>query len=140
MDKKQVIKLLYKSLDAKLDPEEEIVKSQALLNSAEIRKEFGDIGLLRDNIKSSAVTSFSPAFKQKVINKLDIEIASADRNALFYDLFPQFRKIAFSALMIILVMFLFNLKQEKTFTMENAFGVPEITLENIINPVFFSVG
>jgi hypothetical protein len=137
MNKEQIIKLMYKRLDDKLNPEEKKGFVRELLGSAALRKEYDMICRLRESVKGSAVNSFSPDFRKRLHEKINADKILQDNDNFLYDLRIQFRKIAFSAISIIAVMFIYNLYNGNNLTIESAFAVPEVTLESILNPVLY---
>lgn len=139
MKREIVIDLIYKKLDGHLSPEEERILNEALLNSHEIRNEYENICNLRSDIRASAIASFQPGFEQKILEKIEKEPLTWNAGSLFDFLFPQFRKVAFSAVAIIFLIFTLNISSGNEITISNAFAIPEMTLENLLDPTSFLI-
>lgn len=135
MNNKKLTSLLYKQFDSKLSPDEERELAADLNNSAELQKEFEKIKILRENIHDSARSSFSPFFAQKVMQKIDnVRLIDNRSDALFETLFVQFRKVAFTAIALIILIVSYNIGKGGKLTLSNALATPEVTIENLIDP------
>ena len=133
----EILKLLYKSFDVKLKKVEEKRLAEALNESGELRKEKRRIERMRDEITKSAATSFSPFFAEKVMREID----SIDESAMDLELMSEwltylFRRIAFGVAVAVIFLLIYNFLGFDQVSLAGAFGIPEITIKEVIEPVF----
>lgn len=134
---KETLKLLVRSLDEKLSETEEKILSDALKDSEELRLEKQRLLELRRDISAAAVDGFEPFFAEKVMNRIEsvkksnTAVNHIDR--LFYFVFRKFAIIGATAVLLFVV---YNFIQTGQISLSALFGIPEITYEEIIEPVF----
>ncbi len=135
MNNKKLTSLLYKQFDSKLSLDEERELAAALNNSAELQREFNQIKMLRESIHVSAKSNFHPFFAERVMQKIDnVRLVDNRSDALFDTLFVQFRKVAFTAIALIILIVSYNIGKGGKLTLSNALATPEVTIENLIDP------
>ena len=133
----EILKLLIRSLDEKLSEEDERKLSDALKNSEGFLLEKQRLLKLRNDISESAVNSFEPFFAEKVMNKIEsaqkpgTSVNHIDR--IFYYVFRRFAVIGAAAVLLFIV---YNFILTGQISLSALFGIPEITYEEIIEPVF----
>ena len=135
MNSKKQKKLLYKHFDGKLSGKEETELMTNLKNSKELQRENEIISTLRDKLRESGQVSFSPYFEQKVMQKIN-GIDTAQNEILFDVFFSQFRKLAVSAVAVVVLLFSLNAGKAGEFNLEKIFNIPEVTLEDVADPIF----
>ena len=134
MDKK-LKELLYRSFDSELNAEEKRLLEEALAQSEELRQEKEMITSLRGNIKRSKSTSFNPNFVDRVIEKIQTTEKKDDSQQLFDSLYVFFRPIAIAATVLIIVIAGYNISTTGNFSLEGALGVPEVSVDDVYDPV-----
>jgi len=111
MRNKKIQRLLYKSLDTPLSAEESKTLNNELQNSVELREQHFQILNIRKAIGENADTSFKILFEERLFDKLN---KLPNRKPLFNvgvdSLTTSFRKIAFSAIIILILLISYNLK------------------------------
>ena len=139
---KEILELLNKSFDMQLTEEEEKRLAKALEKSEELRQEKRRIERMRNEITKSAVTMFLPFFTEKVMREID----SIDEGVLALELMIEwficlFRRIVFTGAVVAIILILFNFIGADQVSLAGALGIPEITIEEVIEPVIaFNTG
>ncbi|MFC1725275.1 hypothetical protein ACFL4T_06585 [candidate division KSB1 bacterium] len=134
---KKLIKLLYRSFDGSLTEDEEKTLSDALQGSEELRSEKEKIMNLRSLVSGASEKEFSPFFTEKIMNKIEsakngyVKTNHIDRIAEFI-----FRRLALIGAAAVILLIAYNFIQTGQITVTGLFGIPEITYEEIIEPVF----
>lgn len=137
MDKK-IEKLLYRSFDDELNPNEREKLEQALKRSEELRKEKERILAQRQALAAGTASSFEPFFAERVMNK----IASPDKkkNGLesFYEtLLFMFRRLAIIGAAIGILLLIYNLRTGDILSTDDILYASDFTFEKILNlPLF----
>ncbi len=137
MDKK-IEKLLYRSFDDELNPNEREKLDQALKRSEELRKEKERILAQRQALATGAASSFKPFFAERVTSK----IASLDKkkNGLesFYEtLLFMFRRFAIIGAAIGILLLIYNLRTGDILSTDDILYASDFTFEKILNlPLF----
>jgi len=134
---KKIVKLLYRSFDAPLKKHEKEKLEKALSKSAKLRKEKERIENIRKSVPQIAGSSFSPFFSSKVMR----EINTLDENVFYLastmEWFTSlFKKIAIAGAVGIIALIIYNVSDVSQISVSKIFGVPEVTVEEIIEPVF----
>lgn len=131
----KIKKLIFKQFDSTLSKAEKSDLENALAKSSKMRKEENDILKIRKLVSNSAVTSFNPFFEMHVMNKIRYEnISYINSEILFEALIFQFRKFTFSVLLLTTFLISINLSSGEKFTLNRALDIPEVRIEDILNP------
>jgi anti-sigma factor RsiW len=137
MDNK-ILKLLYRSFDDELNPEEKERLDRALEESEEIRKEKEQILAQRQALAGSSAPSFKPFFPEQVMNR--IESLGKKKNGFesFYEtLLLMFRRFAIVGAAILLILLIYNLQSGDILSSEEILYASDFTFEEILNlPLF----
>jgi hypothetical protein len=134
---KKLIELLYRSFDGSLTEVEEKTLSDALKESEELRSEMDKIKNLRSMVSGSAEKEFSSFFAERIMNRIEsaqngyVKINHIDRIAEFI-----FRRLTLIGAAAVLFLVVYNFIQTGQITVTGLFGIPEITYEEIFEPVF----
>jgi len=134
---KKILKLLYRSFDTPLNEYEEKKLKKALAESEGLRKEKERVENLRGMITESGDSSFSPFFADKVmreINTLSEETIHLEMITDWLSLF--FKRVAIAGAVVAAILIFYNLKDASQVSLAEVFNVPEITVEEIVEPVF----
>ncbi|TFG94553.1 MAG: hypothetical protein E4H13_14715 [Calditrichales bacterium] len=132
---KYMIDLVYRSFDGKLSEQETARLQQGLTSSAELQNFQAQVSRMRDRVKSLPEPVFSYRFTEKVMQKI-ISAGQIDTQELFFNtIFRLFKPVAVGALMLILVIAVFNMASIGDISVEAALGVPDISLEDTFDPV-----
>jgi len=133
----KIIDLLIRSFDEKLSKEEKQKLSQKLEKSEELRQEKIRLEKMRTGIFESRSESFKPFFAEKVMKKIEaIQKPNAELNGLERLYNYIFRRVAIIGVGVIFILLLYNIIQTDHVTMAALFGIPEVTYEEIIEPIF----
>jgi len=133
MDEK-LKKLLYRSFDTDLSPEEKKQLDIALRQSSDLRIEKDRISALRDNIASGKKQSFEPFFADRVMGRV-YDIDKENEEDLFFErLFALFRPVAIAATVLIVIAIGYNIGSSGQISLEGALAVPEVTLDEVYDP------
>ncbi len=133
MDEK-LKKLLYRSFDTDLSPEEKKQLDIALRQSSDLKIEKDRISALRDNIASGKKQSFEPFFADRVMGRV-YDIDKENEEDLFFErLFALFRPVAIAATVLIVIAIGYNIGSSGQISLEGALAVPEVTLDEVYDP------
>jgi hypothetical protein len=137
MDNK-ILKLLYRSFDAELNPEEKERLDRALKESEELRKEKEQILAQRQTLAASSVPSFKPFFPERVMNRIETLGQKNNGFESFYEtLFLMFRRFAIVGAAILLILLIYNLQTGDILSTEEIMYASDFTFEEILNlPLF----
>jgi len=134
---KKILKLLYRSFDTPLNEYEEEKLKKALSESEDLRREKERVENIREMITESGDSSFSPFFADKVmreINTLSEETIHLEMITDWLSLF--FKRVAIAGAVVAAILIFYNLKDASQVSLAEVFNVPEITVEEIVEPVF----
>ena len=135
---KKILKLLYRSFDEVLSEKKQHKLDKALKKSVELQREKTQVERLRKVVSGSTVNSFRPLFAERVINSLNAPGKKADPLDIFYlSLKAVFRRFAVAGAALCTVLILYNLGKGESLTVNEAFSVSKVTLEEILSlPLF----
>jgi len=134
MNKKE-LELLYRSFDGELTREEERMLKEALERSEALRAEKRLIEGLRKAIAAGGNASFGPFFADRVMERIGEGPAAApEPNGFLRSIEAFFRPVALAAAGLSIVILCINLWVGGRVSLEAAFGVPEATLEEALEP------
>ena len=135
---KTVLKLLYRSFDDDLNPEEKEHLDRALKESDELRKEKEQILAQRQALAESSETSFKPFFAARVMDRIDTLGPKNNGFESFYEtLILMFRRFAIVGAAILLLLLIYNLQTGDIFSTEEIMFASDFTFEEILNlPLF----
>lgn len=137
MDKK-ILKLLYRSFDDKLNPEETERLDRALKESEALRKEKEQIFAQRNALAESSSPSFKPFFPERVMGRIESLQDKKNGFESFYEtLLLIFRRFAIVGAAILLLLFIYNLQSGDILSSEEIMFASDITFEEILDlPLF----
>jgi len=116
--------LLLKSFDAELSASEKDALDKELQQSPELRQLKDEISSLRKEISGSGQMDFSPAFEAAVLRKVYKPGLSFRQLNTFTDsLSLSFRRIAFSAAILLILLIGYNLNMGNSYIMEDILGI-----------------
>lgn len=137
---REIIKLLYRSFDGELTPDEKEKLAFVLQNSSTLRTEKKQIEQLRRMITANKNYSFKPFFAERVMQKVMNLAESKPVQELFFEsLYSIFRPVAIAVTIILFALISYNLSKSDQITLNKALAQPEVTLEQLINPVEFLI-
>jgi anti-sigma factor RsiW len=136
----ELLDLLYRSFDGELDRAEQCRLDQALAQSEMLREERDRILTIRESLSAGAAESFRPFFAERVINRLMAEAGEKSGAETFPEsLSYVFRRVAFVGAAAVIGLAIFNIARSDTVSPTAALGVPEITIEEVMETPFESV-
>ena len=137
MDKK-ILKLLYRSFDDELNPEDKKNLDQALTRSPELRKEKERILAQRRALAESPKPSFKALFPERVMNR--IKTLDQEKNGFesFYEtLLLMFRRFAIAGAALLLLLLIYNLQTGDALSTDEIFYASDAAIEKMIDlPLF----
>lgn len=135
MKKKNLEKLIYKSLDGILTDKEAASLEAEMRNSAEAKNLYSEILLMRKNIEALPAPDFSPLFESRVMSKLNGDKLNNSRSQNSPDMLGIiFKKFAFAAVLILLLLITYNLNSGNSYSIENLLGTFTTPLELALDP------
>lgn len=134
---KKVLRFLYRSFEEKLEEKEQKQVGEALIKSEELRQEKERIAAMRKAVADSAPRSFKPFFAERVMNQIMAGEKESPMVSVFEPLKAVFQRLAIAAAIVIVVLIVYNLSREESFTMDEAFYVSELTIEEILSVPLF---
>jgi anti-sigma factor RsiW len=135
----QMLNLLYRSLDGELSPTDQRRLDEALAQSDVLREEKDRVLAMRESLSAGAAQSFKPFFAERVINRLTAESEGRGAETFLESLSYVFRRVAFAGALAVIALAIFNIVTSDTVSATAALGVPEITIEEVIETPFESV-
>ena len=91
---------------------------------------------MRNAFSASGQKSFKPFFEERLLAKLSEKPESANGFELFLDSFTvSFKRIALSAVIIIILLISLNLSSSDKISLESVLGIPEVTVEETLDPI-----
>ncbi|MGD9488050.1 MAG: hypothetical protein AB7W47_08510 [Calditrichaceae bacterium] len=135
MNKKKILKLLYRSFDEQLSPKDEKILADYLKDSEWLRSEHKRTERIRQKVISAGSRNFKPFFAERVLRRLD-EVSEKDRafDILGNELSLVFKRVTFAAALLIVGLISWNITKSDHLSLRNAFSVPEITIEKVFEP------
>ena len=127
---KNILKLLYRSFDSKLNKKEQNQLNIALKKSPHLRREKELITTQRKALSDMGGQSFKPFFAERVIK----QITSQKENGLeaFYEAIKHvFRRFAVVGALVMLILVTYNLSIGDNFSQEEAFYASDLTYEEL---------
>ncbi len=119
--------LLLRSLDAPLPETEQRRLTLALDTSADLRAMREELVRLRTGLRTEGNESFKPFFADRVINRL-----STHRQPIAEYFVAAFRSVAIGAAALVIILSVYNISRENSFTFDSALGIHHQTLEQIL--------
>jgi anti-sigma factor RsiW len=132
----EMLDVLYRSLDGVLEPEDERRLEDALASSESLREEKARILAIRETLATSAAKSFRPFFAEHVTNVLSKE---AQPETFLESLSYVFRRVALAGAAAVVALAIFNIANSDKVSATAALGVPEITIDDVMETPFESV-
>jgi anti-sigma factor RsiW len=132
----KTLDLLYRSLDEELAPAERRRLDEALQQSESLREERSRILAVRKSLSAGAAEAFKPFFVERLMNRLSRE----GRPETFLEsLSYVFRRVVFAGAAAVIALAVFNIASSDTVSATAALGLPEITIDDVMETPFESV-
>jgi anti-sigma factor RsiW len=134
---KKALRLLYRSFDIDLTPEEKSELETALRNSPQLKEERKRIVAMRQTVSAGAAKSFGPFFAERVMHA--ITSVAEKRNGVetfFASLQFTFRRVALVGAVAIFLLLVYNFAKSGYVSVEAAFGMPQETLTEVLESPF----
>ncbi len=126
--------LLYKSFDGQLTDSERKLLEHELIISHELKKEKEKIEQLRLQLSETEQPEFSDSFVDNVMSLLKPR-TELGHDEFFDSIMFSFKRVAISAMAIILV--LLSIKLTQTESLDEIFGQSNLTIEDVSNPIYY---
>lgn len=135
--KKRALRLLYRSLDIELTPEEKRELEAALRMSPQLKEERERIIALRKTLSAGAVQSFSPFFTEKVMQAVTSPVEKKNGVETFFaSLQFAFRRVVLAGAVAILLLLVYNFAKSGDISVKAALGMPQETLTEVLESPF----
>jgi hypothetical protein len=128
------LKLLYRSFDVPLSPDEQEQLNKALDKSQELRKELEKLRVIRKNVAASKELSFKPFFAERVMQQINKISMINYYDILYQSLARLFKPVLVTAILLIIAISTYNITNTRQISLEGALAVPRITLEQAFDP------
>lgn len=133
--KKKLIQLLYRSFDENLSAKKKKQLETALAQSTDLKREKEQITVIRTAITSNAEKSFKPFFAEKVMKQ--VRYSRQPKQLSFFDsLVYIFKPVAIASVVLIIIMFSYNLFVKDNASLVNAMSESEFTLVQVLDPTY----
>ena len=131
---KKIKQLLYRSFDQELTPEERSILDNALSNSEALRIEKNKIENMRAKFANISDSHFQPSFVDKVMFRVQKEkVNTTIGMEEFFDSFLwSFKRFAVGSILIVCLLFLINVLNAGSVTLDSALALPQIDLEKTL--------
>ena len=134
---KKALELLCKSFDSELSREEKRQLEEALADSSELRQEQERIAAMRESISTGAARSFRPFFAERVMNRIaSLDEVKNGAQQFFESLQFAFRRVAVVGATAIVLLAAYNFIRTGEISVAGAFGLPQETLEDVLESPF----
>lgn len=128
---KKVLKLMYRSFDARLSQRNQRKLAEALERSQQLRNEKKRIQEQRSMLAKSPTHAFSPQFADRVIQRLKTEIGSNGWEQFYENLLTLFRRFAVIGAVALFLLLSYNLKLGDKLSMEEVFFASDAAYEEL---------
>jgi anti-sigma factor RsiW len=131
---KRIRKLLYRSFDGSLTPEEQRRLEESLVKSKSLREEKQRLEDIRRSVASSTSHRFEPFFAERVMRRIRQHVIKS-RQVPFSDaLLAIFRPVVVGAVVLVIGFASYNMIRKDRISLAAAFAEPEVTLEEAYDP------
>lgn len=140
MKYKHLQKLLYKNFDSELSKKEKEILEKALEKSKELRAEREQLITLRNMLTNSSRKSFKPFFEERLIQKLtESKIIENEFDNFIYSLVFSFKRIAFAAIIVTVILLSNNFIQSGDISFESALGLHKTSIAEVFDPTYILI-
>jgi anti-sigma factor RsiW len=135
---KKILKMLYRSFDDELDPDERKHLDQALKESEELQREKDRILAQRQALAESPEPSFESRFPERVMGRIETLRRGKNGFESFYDtLLLIFRRFAIVGAALLLLLLIYNLQTKDALSTDEIFYASDAAIEKMIDlPLF----
>ena len=132
--KRKEKKLLYRSFDDALTPEERKQLDELLSASAELRAEHEKMIRLRQRVSVHAPGHFKPFFAERVTNEIKMRQREAVQDPFYESLVSAFKPAIVAATILFFALVSYNLIKSEKISVGSAFAEPEVSLDQALDP------
>jgi len=137
---RKMLELLYCSFDRRLTDEEREKLDAALASSKELRAERERIASMRRDISASKASGFGYMFAERVMKRVRSEDWVEEASPVFFESLSRvFRPVAVAGVAAALALMVYNIVENKDLSFSAALGVPEVTLEEVLESPLDSI-
>ena len=129
---KRIRRLLYRSFEGSLMPEEQRRLEDSLAKSKSLREEKQRLEAIRHSVTSSTSHTFEPFFAERVMRR--IEQKKSQQEPFFDALLAVFRPVFVGAVVMVIGLVSYNMIRKDRISLAAAFAEPEVTLEEAYDP------
>jgi anti-sigma factor RsiW len=129
----KALELLYRSFDEELDAGERRALREALAQSETLRREKERIATMREMIYAGGSDAFRPFFAERVMKRLAGLRGTRNGIQTLQDWLSRvFRRVALVGAAVAAGLVVFNLIQAEGISLAAAFGISDISIEEIL--------
>jgi anti-sigma factor RsiW len=137
---KGILELLYRSFDDDLTDRERAKLEKALASSEALKVERERIASMREAVSASRASGFGYMFTERVMKRVrSADLADETTPAFFESLSRVFRPVAIAGLAAAVALMVYNIVESRHLSFSAALGVPEVTLEEVLESPLDSV-
>jgi len=137
MENNKIKKLIYKSLDGILSEKEEKMLNEELQSSVEARLMYDEIAGIRKAVQNIEPEPFKPFFEERLLDKINNpQVIEGNNSGWTESLTKSFRQIAFTTVIILALLVLYNVNQGNYSSFENLLGTYKTPIEYVLDPSF----
>lgn len=129
--KKDLLALLYRSLDEDLPPSDRKALEEALAASEELRRERERLLAVRAAVSRNTADSFKPFFAERVMRRLAETRQGAKAAQFWQGWVPVFRRVALAGVVAAIALAVANFMQTDGVSVKAAMGLPDVSLEQL---------
>jgi hypothetical protein len=135
MNAKKIERLINKSLDTDLSRKEAIQLNKELLQSEDLLKKYSQIESIREAISISTDAEFRPGFEERLIRKIQFIKKEKYYFTWSDSLVLSFRRIALTAVIVLIVLVSYNLSNGNKYSLESLLGINDTSIEHAYDPL-----
>jgi hypothetical protein len=133
--KKDLYKLLYKSFETDITPDEKKVLDLGMQNDPDLKKIRDDVSSMRQLVKSAGRENFPSTFEAELTAKVNPIFSMRENQVRIPDVFTvAFRKVSISGALVLLILLLYNLKAGNDNILKNFLDTPTSTMKLAYDP------
>lgn len=135
--RKALLKLLYRSFDTDLLPEETERLEQELKASDSLRRERDTVEKIRRNLASGDLPGFKPEFSDRVLNRIRRPVEGNGLEKLYRSLRQVFSRLVVVGSVLLLILLLYNIHLGDNLSTEEVFYASDSTIQEIMHVPLF---
>ena len=133
--KKDLLKLLYKSFETDITPDEKKILDQRMLHDQELKKIRDEVSAVRQIVKNYGREDFASSFEVELSRKVNPIFRTKELQGKIPDVFiAAFRKVSLSGVIVLLILLLYNLSAGNDNILKNFLDNSATTMKLAYDP------